>query len=130
MAKRFLLDTHVVIEISTSEGHAALPMRVRRILEDPEVVLLLSVVSEAEVAIKNRIGKLALGREELATVCLSAAVESYLLRRPHVEQLFELPLHHNDPFDRLIIATALSDDLTVISKDEQFQKYRPLRVIW
>ena len=130
MAKRYLLDTHVVIEMGTIEGFGEMPIRVRRILEDPEAELLFSVVSAAEVAIKNRIGKLALGKEELAVICRGAAVQSYPLRRPHVEQLFELPLHHNDPFDRLIIATAISDDLTIISRDEQFRKYKALRLIW
>lgn len=130
MAKRYLLDTHVLIELGTTTGFAGMPAQVRRILEDPEVELLFSVVSEAEVAIKTRIGKLALEREELDLICLSAKIAAYPLRRPHVERLFELPLHHNDPFDRLIIATAVSDDLTVISRDEHFRKYADLRLVW
>ncbi|MGA8028482.1 MAG: PIN domain-containing protein [Bryobacteraceae bacterium] len=54
----------------------------------------------------------------------------YPLRQHHANRLFELPLHHKDPFDRLIISTALSDDLPVISRDEQFRKYKGLRVVW
>jgi PIN domain nuclease of toxin-antitoxin system len=130
MAGRVLLDTHVVIDIATSRGFASMPVRVRRILENPDVELLLSVASEAEVAIKSRIGKLQLTRSEFATICSSASILSYPLRRHHTDRLFDLPLHHNDPFDRLIISTALADGLPVVSRDQCFRKYKGLRVIW
>ena len=130
MAGRVLLDTHVVIDIATPRGFAAMPVKVRRILEDPLVELLLSVASEAEVAIKSRIGKLQLTRSEFAMICSSASILSYPLRRHHTDRLFDLPSHHNDPFDRLIISTALADDLPVVSRDQCFRKYKGLRVIW
>jgi PIN domain nuclease of toxin-antitoxin system len=130
MPGRILLDTHVVVDIATPQGFAKMPLRVRRILEDPEVELLLSVASEAEVAIKSRIGKLQLSRSEFATICSSASILSYPLRRHHTDRLFNLPLHHNDPFDRLIISTALADDVPVVSRDQCFRKYKGLRVIW
>jgi len=130
MARRFLLDTHVVIDIGTAGGLESMPVRAQRILKDPDVDLLLSVVSEAEVAIKSRIGELQLRKDELALICTNASISSYPLRQQHVDRLFDLPLHHKDPFDRLIISTALSDDLPVISRDRQFRKYKGLRVIW
>ena len=130
MARRFLLDTHVVIDFSVQGGFEAMPVRVRRILEDPDAELLLSVASEAEVAIKSRTGKLDLKKDDLALICAQASITSYPLHQHHVRQLFELPLHHKDPFDRLIISTALSDDLSLISCDKQFRKYKGLRVIW
>jgi len=130
MAKRFLLDTHVVIELSFAGGLEAMPTTVQRILEDRDVELLLSVVSEAEVEIKSRIGKLAMTKAELELVCSNAFIGSHPLQRSHISHLFELPLHHADPFDRLIISTALSDDLPLISRDQRFQKYRGLQVVW
>jgi PIN domain nuclease of toxin-antitoxin system len=130
MARRVLLDTHVVVDIATKDGFEALPAKVRRILDDSDVELLLSVASEIEVAIKSRIGKLALTKDELAGICSNASITSYPLRQHHVDTLFDLPLHHKDPFDRLVISTALSDDLAVISRDEHFRKYKGLRVIW
>ena len=130
MAKRFLLDTHVAIEIGVLGGLEAMPLRVQRILKDADADLLLSVVSEAEVAIKSRIGKLQLSKDELALICSSASIVCYPLRRQHAQRLFDLPLHHKDHFDRLIISTALSDDLPVISRDKQFRKYKGLKVIW
>lgn len=130
MARRFLLDTHVVVDLATQGGFEAMPLQVRRILEDPEVDRLLSVASEIEVAIKSRLGKLALDKDQLALVCANALIIAYPLRHQHADRLFELPLHHKDPFDRLIISTALSDDLPIISRDEQFRRYKGLKVIW
>ena len=66
----------------------------------------------------------------MAAICANASVTAYPLRQHHTDRLFELPLHHKDPFDRLIISTSLSDDLSVISCDEHFRKYKGLRVIW
>ncbi len=130
MAGRFLLDTHVVIDIGTEGGFETLPVTVRRILENSDTELLFSVASGMEVAIKSQIGKLQLNKDELAVICTSASIVSYPLRQHHVDRLFELPLHHNDPFDRMIISVALSDNLPVISRDRQFRKYKGLRVIW
>jgi PIN domain nuclease of toxin-antitoxin system len=130
MAGRFLLDTHVPVDVSGPAGWQRLPLKVRRILEDPNADLLLSVVSQVEVAIKSSLGKLDLQREELALICANASISFYPLRTHHADRLFELPPHHKDPFDRLIIATALSDDLTLISRDPQFRKYKGLKVVW
>ncbi len=130
MARRFLLDTHVVVDLATEGGLEAMPVRVQRILENPDSELLLSVASQVEVAIKARRGKLELKKDELAAVCANASITSYPLRQHHADRLFELALHHKDPFDRLIISTALSDDLPLISCDKEFRRYKGLRVIW
>ena len=130
MPKRFLLDTHVVVDISVRGGFEAMPLKVRRILEDPEVERLLSVASEIEVAIKSGLGKLNLSKDQLAIICTNAFITSYPIRRHHADQLFDLPMHHKDPFDRLLISTAISDDLPVITCDRQFRRYKGLRVIW
>ncbi len=130
MPGRFLLDTHIVVDIATQGGFEAMPPRVRRILADPEADRLLSVASEVEIAIKHQLGKLALTRNELSKICTSALITPYPLRSHHAGRLFALPLHHKDPFDRLIISTALSEDLPIISCDPQFREYKGLRVIW
>jgi len=130
MARKFLLDTHIVVDAAITGGIESMPIKVRRILQDPEVDPLLSVVSEAEIAIKSRLGKLNLNRDELGLVCMNASIISCPLRQKHVDRLFELPLHHKDPFDRLIISTALSDDIPVISSDKEFRRYKGLQLIW
>ena len=128
--RRYLLDTHVVINIGVGGGLQAMPAKVRKILEDPGSELLVSVVSEAEVAIKSRIGKLNLTKDEWTLICTNACISSFPLRQQHTDRLFDLPLRHKDPFDRLIISTALSEDFAVISNDQEFRKYKGLKVIW
>ena len=97
---------------------------------DSGVELFLSVVSEIEIGIKSALGKLDMSKHQLAAVCANGAISSYPLRRQHADQLFDLPMHHKDPFDRMIIATALSDGLPVISENRQFRSYKGLQVIW
>ena len=130
MASRFLLDTHVVVDIGTKGGFEAMPVRVQQILGNPEIELLVSVASEVEVAIKSRLRKLLLTKQEWDAVCNNASITFYPLRQQHTDLMFDLPLHHKDPFDRLIISTAISDDLPVISCDKEFRKYKGLQVIW
>ncbi|MGH9438848.1 MAG: hypothetical protein ACRD22_13375, partial [Terriglobia bacterium] len=77
MAGRFLIDTHVVVDIGVQGGFEAMPARVRRILEDPEAERLLSVASEVEIAIKCRLGKLDLTKDELSKICSSAQIAFY-----------------------------------------------------
>jgi PIN domain nuclease of toxin-antitoxin system len=63
MGGRFLLDTHVPVDVSSPAGWQGLPLKVRRILENPDADLLLSVVSQVEVALNNRLGKLDLEKK-------------------------------------------------------------------
>ncbi len=130
MPERLLIDTHIIVDISGTGGLDALPTKVRRMLQDPEIELLLSTISITEIAIKGALGKLKLTKPELELVCANASIKIIPLLRQHVDRLFDLPLHHKDPFDRLLIATALSESVPVISADQQFRKYRGLRVIW
>ncbi len=128
MRQTYLLDTHVPVEVSIATGLAGLPTAVRGILHEAE--LLLSVVSEVEIAIKYTIGKLTLSKEKLALICANARIATYPFLQRHANRMFALPPHHKDPFDRMIISTALSDGLPIISRDRQFRKYAGLRVIW
>ena len=48
----------------------------------------------------------------------------------HSFKLFGLPAHHNDPFDRMLIATALAEDISIAARDREFRKYKGLRAIW
>lgn len=130
MPERLLLDTHVPVDFGVVGGIEAMPARIRRLLEDPEIDLLLSAVSITEIAVKSSIGKLQMTRSDLELICANASITVIPLRHQHVNRLFDLPLHHRDPFDRLLIATALSESVPIISSDRQFRKYKGLRVIW
>ena len=114
-----LVDTHVALwAIATPEK---LSDRETELLIDPTVKRWLSPVSVWEAAIKRELGKLRapsrlaeiLG-EEFALLELTADL---------LESAAELPRHHGDPFDRVLIAHALRDDLSIVSRDVQFDEY-------
>ena len=125
---RVLLDTATFIyAVKTPER---LSKRANSALRSAENVLELSVISIAEIAIKSALGKLKLSADTTRQSIqdLDIRIMSYTIE--HALRLFEVPLHHTDPFDRQIIAQALSEDLPVITPDEKFKLYRGLRVIW
>ncbi|HEV2696862.1 MAG TPA: type II toxin-antitoxin system VapC family toxin [Terriglobales bacterium] len=93
---------------------------------------LLSVASIWEVLIKVRIGKLPLPipAGEYLTAQMSAnGVRVLSIKLNHVLQIEGLPMHHRDPFDRLLIAQSLEEGWPIVTSDPMFKKY-PIRVIW
>lgn len=94
----------------------------RRAIENPDNERFVSVVSLWELAIKASIGKLELpddfasGVEHLEASLLPLAVQ-------HIERLRVLPLHHRDPFDRALVAQALTNNLTIVTRDRRFDAY-------
>ena len=90
----------------------------------------LSAVSVSEIAIKHSRGKLNFSKTNLLAGLddLNARVLAY--NGDHAYELFGLPHHHPDPFDRQIIAQALAEDVPVVTCDEQFRLYNGLTVIW
>ena len=92
----------------------------------------LSVASIWEVLIKARTGKLAwpdpAGRFLIAQMNANG-VSVLSVKLDHVLQIENLPLHHRDPFDRILIAQSLEEDWPIITSDRDFAKY-PVRVIW
>ena len=123
-AERFLLDTHVFLWLAVDDPK--LPGTVRETVLRPETTLILSVASVWEMAIKASLGKLRL-RLPLATLLESqlGALDADLLeiRVEHVVAVESLPWHHRDPFDRLLIAQARVEGLTILSADPAFARY-------
>ena len=120
----FLLDTCALLWFLSDDPK--LSNRARSAIENPASIRWVSPVSLFEIAIKARIGKLPLA------VPFSAIFPSKLretdihippLELKHIEPLVSLPLHHKDPFDRLIGVTALTENLTIISADQVFDTY-------
>ncbi len=98
----------------------------RAALEDPANVRWVSPMSLMEVAIKVRIGKLPLKRSYAAMFPMeltSNDIHLLPIEPEHIEPLTRLPLHHKDPFDRLLAATAMVEALTVVSADPAFDAY-------
>lgn len=94
--------------------------------------MFVSIASLWEIAIKYGNGKLDLGLsfdEFLRDQLSSTAFEVLTVETDHLVTLASLPLHHRDPFDRLLIAQAISEDLTIIGTDSAFESY-PIRRIW
>lgn len=94
--------------------------------------LFLSVAAIWEMAIKKSLGKLstAIPLGELIAAQCSAMVVSLLdVRREHALGDEALPLHHRDPFDRLLVAPAVSEGLAIVSRDEVFDRY-PVERVW
>ncbi|MGD0513214.1 MAG: type II toxin-antitoxin system VapC family toxin [Terriglobales bacterium] len=125
---RLLLDTAVLIY--AVESPERLGRRAAAALKNTQNVLELSTISLTEIAVKVAVGKL-----QLSVATVRQAVQDLDIRilpytADHAFQLFEVPLHHGDPFDRQIIAQALSERIPVITPDEKFKLYRGLKLVW
>ena len=125
---RVLLDT--VAFLFAIENPDRLSRRARAVLREPANQRELSVVSLAEVAMKNDAGKLNLSREDALEALRRLQVTLVAFPEAHVLQLMTLPVHHRDPFDRMLIAQALAEDVRVMTCDKEFRKYKGLEVIW
>jgi PIN domain nuclease of toxin-antitoxin system len=125
---RFLIDTQVLITLS-QQGTASLSVRARNVVEDEDSELLLSTVSITEIAVKAIIQKLTITAEDIRTAIEDLRLSVISFERRHTMQLFDLPLHHRDPFDRMLIATALSEGVPILSADKRFRSYRGLKII-
>ena len=127
---RILLDTHSFLWFI--EGSHKLSGKAREIIADFENELLLSVGSLWEITIKTSLGKLELSEplEELTKNQLKEDEINVLpIELKHLWALKKLPFHHRDPFDRLIVAQGISENLPIISKDSAFSDY-DVEIIW
>ena len=116
---RLLLDTHVVLwQLS---GLRELSAQAQEQIAEADD-LLLSTVSFAEIGIKASVGKLAVPGDLKERVA-AAGIRVLALSPAHGLGVAGLPVHHRDPFDRLIIAQALSEQLTVVTADVRFRAY-------
>jgi PIN domain nuclease of toxin-antitoxin system len=127
---RALIDTSTFLWfISDSDK---LSRNARRFIADMENDLVLSVASLWEIAIKTSLGKLELllPFSRLIPEQLEQNVITVLpIGVSHLSGIIDLPFHHRDPFDRLIIAQSLAEQLPVITKDAAFSQY-PIQLIW
>lgn len=127
---KLLLDTHTFIWLLFEPEQ--LSSKVIHLCNDPKNDLLVSTVSLWEIMIKQQTGKLTLKRSVEAIFespdILREVVWVPIMPR-HILKLEALPLVHRDPFDRLLIAQALYEDATLVSKDEVFHQY-PVQIIW
>jgi len=126
---RYLLDTHTAIWYFN--GDKALTKTAREIILDLSNQIHLSIISAWELAIKINLGKLEFKGQAARFVHF---VETYgftilPIKTSHLSVLESLPLLHRDPFDRLLIATAISEQMTFISTDKNVAQY-DVPLIW
>ncbi|HXE14091.1 MAG TPA: type II toxin-antitoxin system VapC family toxin [Bryobacteraceae bacterium] len=126
---RVLLDTQAFIyAIDPNQTHK-LPAKAQRAIQRADE-RLLSVLSVSELALKGARGRITITRGQIELGLQTLLVELLPVSENHVFRTFELTLHHTDPFDRMIIAAAIEEDLALIGGDEQFRKYKGLKVVW
>lgn len=126
---RVLVDTHVFLW--WVEGDRALPAKVRATLASQENECLISVVSAWELAIKASLGKLKLTLPVERYVVEHVAANGFRMldiRMAHVGRVETLDSHHGDPFDRLLIAQALEEEIPMVTADPVFRKYGVKRI--
>ena len=120
----FLLDTHTFLWFINDD--ATLSATAKRLIEDPQNVIYVSVVSLWEMAIKVSLGKLEMPASFTEFV-VNQMNENNLSLLPvkaeHTGIVATLPFHHRDPFDRLIIAQSLHENLPIIGVDQVFDAY-------
>jgi len=125
---RVLLDT--VAFLFAIGDPDRLSRKARTVMRDPANQRELSVISLAEIAMKNAAGKLNLSREDAVEALSRLQVSMLPYAEAQVLELMTLPVHHRDPFDRMLIAQALAEDVPVMTCDKEFRKYKGLAVIW
>ena len=118
--RRLLLDTHVVLWALSAP--TALKPTIRRLLEDPRTTVTVSAASVWEVEIKRALGKLE-APSGFSSTCVDRGFDPLAITFDHADLAGGLPQHHADPFDRMLIAQAISEDLELVSQDRIFELY-------
>lgn len=125
-----ILDTHVFIWLDNAPERVS--GRARQVFADPENEVLLSVISIWEMQIKLSLGKLKL-RQSLASMIQEQlggnSIQLLPLKIDHILQLEQLPPHHHDPFDRVLITQAQIEEAVLLTDDRVIQRY-PVNTHW
>lgn len=125
-----LIDSHALVW-TLLDDHRLSP-RARRVFREPTGALHFSIVSLWELSIKIAIGKLRTLGSSIAYFrdeCREHGVEIIPLRMEHILRAETLPLHHRDPFDRLLVAQAIEENLAILTDDAHIRRY-PVKAVW
>ena len=118
---RILLDTNALIRVR--QGWSGFHPTTKGLLADLSNTVLVSSISAMEISVKVSIGKLAPLPQGLTKTMTAMHWTELPFAVRHAEFMLNLPWHHKDPFDRMIIAQALVEDLPVVTSDRRFSEY-------
>jgi Uncharacterized protein conserved in bacteria len=120
---RLLLDTHALIW--HREANSQLGTTAREMINHPDNQIFISIATLWEMSIKRSLGKLTTVKSpsEILDIYRRDGAELLSVTPDHVTAIESLPWHHRDPFDRMLIAQAKTDGLTLVTKDEAFARY-------
>jgi len=125
---RLLLDTVTFLwAVSSPENISRAAMSA---LRSETSVREISAISLSEIAIEQARGKLTFGQADVAAGIADLQLRVLPYTAGHAMRLFDLPLHHPDPFDRQVIAQALAENIAVVTPDREFRLYKGLKTIW
>jgi PIN domain nuclease of toxin-antitoxin system len=124
-----LLDTHCLIWFL--EGSDKLPENIKTAIFSKENYKVISAISLFEIAIKSNIKKLTLPFtiEQIELMLLTTSIDIIPIKTSHLEYLSSHTFYHKDPFDKLILSTAVVDEYILLSKDKEFSNYN-IPVLW
>ena len=114
------LDTHILLW--WLDDNASLTMKAREAIEDTDNLIILSAAVIWEIRIKQALGKLKI-TPDFYDVVKEQGFERLSITFEHAYAVGELPNHHRDPFDRILIAQAMLEHLTIVTHDAVFKKY-------
>ena|SRR3989338_3443563 len=125
-----LLDTHAFLWWITD--NPMLSSHVRKIISDGRNELFFSAASGWEIAIKAQLGRIKIPDKPeifISEQMIANAIQSLPIQISHAFHVYNLPSHHRDPFDRMLIAQAQLEGLPILTNDPQISRY-PVKVIW
>ena len=114
------LDTHVLLWWLADD--VTLSQTIRATISDGKNLVFVSAAAAWEMVIKSALGKLDIP-SDLEAALTANRFQPLPITIPHALAVVDLPHHHNDPFDRLLIAQAKVEGLTLVTRDEQIKKY-------
>ena len=126
---KYLLDTHAFLWFLQNDDR--LPVQIRTIIENNKDIYI-SIVSLWEIAIKLSIKKLNLTNRTLEDILYACREKNFSILNitsEHVKSIIDLPFIHRDPFDRMLIAQAKVEDMTLITCDQYIPQY-PIKTEW
>lgn len=121
MPERLLLDTHALIWALAAPDELVVPAR--EAIAEPANVVLVSPASLYEINLKVALGKLNAPAVDVLTSIARIGFTELPLNLTHAALAGSLPFYHRDPFDRLLIAQAQVEGLTIVTRDHQFEAY-------